>query len=159
MDYPSGIRLPDCSKLAANWKNGNKFTIFQNDVIVNFFWRFFVSLVKFSCWSKFHANIIAGSGVMTISFYKRLTRNPEIGNTPVWFLPIIWRLGRVRNTKFGTNVSNKMWLMLQNAKVAAFTVSELLKENQQGVKFEAYRDFKASIDYRIMTSIDLCRLL
>ena len=49
--------------------------------------------------------------------------------------------------------------MLQNAKVAAFTVSELLKENQQGVKFEAYRDFKASIDYRIMTSIDLCRLL
>ena len=24
---------------------------------------------------------------------------------------------------------------------------------------EPYRDFKASIDYRLMTSIDLCRLL
>ena len=47
---------------------------------------------------------------MTIFFYKGLTRNPEIGNTPVWVLPNIWRLGRVRNTKFGTNVSNKMLL-------------------------------------------------
>ena len=75
-----------------------------------FFWRCFVSLVKFSYWSKFHVNIITGSGVMTIFFYKGLTRNPEIGNTPVWVLPNIWRLGRVRNTKFGTNVSNKMLL-------------------------------------------------
>ena len=32
---------------------------------------------------KFHANIITGSGVMTVSFYKGLTRSPEIGNTPV----------------------------------------------------------------------------
>ena len=34
--------------------------------------------------------------------------NPEIGNTPVWALRNIWRLGQVRNTKFATNVSNKM---------------------------------------------------
>ena len=27
--------------------------------------------------------IIAGSGVMTVFVYKELTRNPEIGNTPV----------------------------------------------------------------------------
>ena len=40
------------------------------EVIVNFFWLFFFSLVKFSYWSKFHVNIITGSGVMTISFYK-----------------------------------------------------------------------------------------
>ena len=65
---------------------------------------------KLSYWSKFHVNIITGSGVMTISFYKGLTRNPEIGNTPVWVLPNIWRLGRVMDTKFGTNVSNKMLL-------------------------------------------------
>ena len=74
------------------------------------FWHCFVSLVKLSCLSKFHVNIITGSRVMTISFYKGLTRNPEIGNTPVWVSPIIWRLGRVRNTKLGTNVSNKMLL-------------------------------------------------
>ena len=38
---------------------------------------------KFSYWSKFHINIITGSGIMTILFYKGLTRNPEIGNTPI----------------------------------------------------------------------------
>ena len=40
--------------------------------------------------------------------YKGLTRNLEVRNTPVWFLPINWRLGKVRDTKFGTNVFNKM---------------------------------------------------
>ena len=79
-------------------------------VIVNFFWRCFVFLVQFSYSSKFHVNVITGSGVKTISFCKGLTRNPEIGNTPIWVLPNIWRLGRVRNTKFCTNVSNKMLL-------------------------------------------------
>ena len=54
------------------------------------FWRCFVSLVRFSYWSKFHVNIITGSGVMTIFFYKGLTRNPEIWNTTVWVLPNIW---------------------------------------------------------------------
>ena len=77
---------------------------------VNFFWLCFVSLVKFSYWSKFHVNIITGSGIMTIFFYKGLTRNPEIENTPVWVLPNIWRLGRVMDTKFGTNESNRMLL-------------------------------------------------
>ena len=43
----------------------------------------FVPLVKFSYWSKFHINIITGPGVVTISFYKGLTRNLEIRNTPV----------------------------------------------------------------------------
>ena len=75
-----------------------------------FFWRYFVSFVKFSYWSKFDVNVITASGVMTISFYKRMTRYPEIGNTLVWVLPNIWRLGQVRNTKFVTNVSNKMLL-------------------------------------------------
>ena len=72
-----------------------------------FFWRCRVFLVKFSCLSKFHVNVITGSGVMTIFIYRRLIRNPEIGNTPVCVLP---KLGRVRETKFGTNVSNKMLL-------------------------------------------------
>ena len=107
-DYASGIR--NCSKLAVNWKNSNDVTIFRHDVIVKFFWCCFVSLVKFSYMSKLHVNIIAGSGVMTISFYKRLTRNLEIVNTPIWVFPNIWRLGRVRNSKFGTNNSNKMSL-------------------------------------------------
>ena len=59
---------------------------------------------------KFHVNIITGSGIMTIFFYKGLTRNPEMGNTHVWVLPNIWRLGWVMDTKLGTNVSNRMLL-------------------------------------------------
>ena len=124
----SGIRPPDCSKLAKNPKNDNDVTIFRHDVNVNFFWRCFVSLVKFSYWSKFHVNIITGSGVMTIFFYKWLTRNPEIGNTPVWVLPNIWRLGWVRDTNFGTNVSNKMLLNAAKCQAYTFIVSEL-REN------------------------------
>ena len=70
-------------------KNDNDVTVSSNDVIVNFFSCSFVSLVKFSYWSMFHVNIITGSSVMTIFFYKGLTRNPEIGNTLVWVFPNI----------------------------------------------------------------------
>ena len=88
----------------------SSFWIVRNDVIVKYFDVFFVPLVKFNYWSKFHVNIITGSGVMTLSFYKRLTRNPEIGNIPVWVLPNIWNLKQARNTKLGTNVSINMLL-------------------------------------------------
>ena len=82
-------------------------------------WGCFVSLVKFSYWSKFYVNIITGSGVKTILFYKGLTRNPEIGNTPVWVLPNIWRLGQVWDTKSCTSVSNKM--LLNGAKCQGYS--------------------------------------
>ena len=45
---------------------------------------------------------------MTILFYKELIRNLEIGNNSVCFLPNIWRLGQVKDTKFAKNVSNEM---------------------------------------------------
>ena len=109
----SGIRPPDCSKLARNPKKDNDVTLFRHDFNVKIFWLCFVSLVKFSYWSKFHVNIITGSGIRTILFYKGLTRNPEIRNTPVWVLPIIWRLRRVMGTKFSTNVSNRMLLNVE----------------------------------------------
>ena len=47
---------------------------------------------------------------MTILFYKELTRNLEIENTPAWVLPNIWRLGQAKDTKFGKSVSNEMLL-------------------------------------------------
>ena len=123
----SGIRLPDCSKLAVNWKNVNDVSIFRHVFIVKCFWRCVVSLVNFRYWSKFHINIITCSGFMTISFYKGLTRNPEIGNTPISVLPNVWSF-----TKFSTNVSNKMLLNAQNARVKAFTVFQLLKGKPTG---------------------------
>ena len=106
----SEIRLPNSSKLAINQKNDNDVTLFRHDVIVKIFGNCFVFLDRFSFWSKFHVNIITGSGVTTIFYYKGLTRNPAIVNTPVWVLPKIWRLRQVRDTKFSTYVSNKILL-------------------------------------------------
>ena len=56
---------------------------------------------------------------MTISFYKALTRNLEILNNPVWALPNIWRLGRVKNTKFGAKATKK--LLLNPAKFQGYS--------------------------------------
>ena len=97
-----------------------------------FFWRCFVSLMKFSYWSKFHVNIIIGSGVMTIFFYKGLTRNAEIGNTPIWVLSNIWRLGQVGDTKFGANVSNKMSLNAAKYKGHIFYRFWVIKGKSRG---------------------------
>ena len=110
-DHASKIRLPNFSKLTINWKKAltSRFSgMTSSSVFLT--WR--VSLPKFSYWSKFHVNIIAASGVMTIFNYKGLTRNPETGNTSAWVFPNIWRLGQVMNTKFNTNtnVSNEMLL-------------------------------------------------
>ena len=125
----SGIQPPDCSKLAKNPKNDNDVTVFRHDLNVK---SCFVSLVKFSYWSKFHVNIITGSGIMTIFFYKGLIRNPEIGNTPVWVLSNIWRLGRVRGTKFGANVSNRMLLNATKFQGYSFYRSRVIKRKPTG---------------------------
>ena len=76
------------------------------------FFEVAVSFVKFSFWFEFHVNVIISFSVTTIFPDKGLTRNPEIGNTPVWVLLKIRRLGQVRDTKFDINISNEM---LQNA--------------------------------------------
>ena len=47
---------------------------------------------------------------MAIVLYKGLTGNPEIGNTSIWVLPNILRLGGVKDTKFDANVSIEMLL-------------------------------------------------
>ena len=74
-------------------------------------WRHcsFVYLVNFSYWSKLHVNVITALGVMTIYFYKALTRNLEIGNTSTWVFSNIWRLVQVRDAQFGTPVGNYMF--------------------------------------------------
>ena len=119
----SGIWLFDYSKFAVNWENRNGVTIFWHDVIVSFFdIVLFVlsSLVTDPNFMYIDMYIdITGSGVMTISFCLGLTRNPETRNTPVWVLSNIWRLGRVRNTKFGTNVCTK--ILLNDAKCQSYS--------------------------------------
>ena len=131
-DYESWIQLPDCSKLVINRKNDTDFAICRHDVIVKFFWRYFVSRITFSYWSKFHVNIITGSGVMTIFFDKGLTRNPEMGNTTVRVFPNIWRLEQVRDIKFGTNVSNEMLLNATKCQGYSFYRLWVFKRNPTG---------------------------
>ena len=50
---------------------------------------------------------------------------------PVLVLPNIWRLGGVKDTKFGRMSQMNSYWMLQNGRVPVFTVSKLLRENQQ----------------------------
>ena len=126
------IRLPDCSKLAINLKNDNGITIFRQDVILKFFWSCLVSLVKFTYLYKFHVNIITGSGVMTISFYKGLTLNLDIGNTQVWILPSNWGLARVKNIKFGTNIFNKILINAAKCQSCSFYRFSVIKGKVTG---------------------------
>ena len=78
-------------------------------------------VVKFSYLSKIHVNTMIGSGFMTIFVYKRLTRNPEIGNTLVCVLANTDSLERDRDIKFSTNVSKKM--LLNAAKCEGYNFS------------------------------------
>ena len=120
-------------RIVPNWnKNINDVTISQHDVIVNFFDVVLFFLSKISHWSKFALNIFTGSGVMTIFFYKWLTRNPEIGNTPVWVLQSIWRLGQVRDNKFGTNVSHEMSLNVAKCQSCYFYFFWVIKGKPTG---------------------------
>ena len=90
----------------------------------------------------FSSSLVTGPSFMSILslvlelwlFYKELTRNPEIGNTPVWVFPNIWRSGRVMDTWFGMNTSNRILVNAAKCEVIAFTVFELLRENQLGQK-------------------------
>ena len=114
-----GIRVPDCCKfnINQNMARTSQFARMASSSI--FFWVCFVSLVKFSYWSKFHINITTGSRVMTNYLFKGLLRNPEIGNTAVWISPNVWRLGQARDTKFGTHVPNE--LLVNDAKCQGYS--------------------------------------
>ena len=130
----SRIRLPDCSRLGLKWKNDNDITNCRHDIIVKFSWRFFVSLVKFSYRSKFHLCIITGSGVMAILFIKDW---PEIRKLEIplsEFCPISGDWGKLEIPNLARMSLIQCYWMLQNAKVTAFTVSELLSEKQRGIK-------------------------
>ena len=85
-------------------------------------------------------SLVTGPSSMSISslvlelifFYKRLTRILEIGNTTVWVLPNIRRLGWVRDTKFGRNVSNEMLLNAAECQGYSFYRFWVIKEKPTG---------------------------
>ena len=85
---------------------------------------------------------------MTIFFYKELTKNPEIGNTLVWVLPNIWRLGQVRDTKFATNVSSEKLLNAAKCQYYSFYRFWDFKSYRLGLKrlmLSIYKDASSTI--------------
>ena len=90
-----------------------------------------VFLVKFSFWWKFHVNIIAGSGVMPIFFYKGLARNQVIRNSPSKFFPIFGDWEELSIPNLAQIYLMKSYWMLQNRRATAFIFSELLRENNR----------------------------
>ena len=138
MDCASGIRLLDCSKLAIYWKNDNDVTDFRYDVIVKMFWRWFVSLMKFSYSSRFYVNIITSSGVMTIFFIRDW---PEIRKSqipPSEFCTMFRDWVKLKIPNLARMSLTKCYWMLQNARVTVFTIVEL-RENQQGIKLSPHQ--------------------
>ena len=117
---------------APNWSKIKKWQWHHNFLT----WRqrqLFLTLfffVKFSCWSKFHVNIITGSAIMTISFYKGLTRNPEI--PPSELCPISGDWGELWMPNLARMSLTEYYWKLQNSRVTAFIIFELLRENQLG---------------------------
>ena len=130
----SGIRPLDCSKLVKNPKDDNDVTTFIHDVIVNFFLCFFVSLVK----------LVTGPGFMSISSlvfelwqFSFVRDWPEIWKSAIFsseFCPIPGDWGKLWIPSLVWISLIECYWMLQNTMVTAFTVFELLRENQLGGK-------------------------
>ena len=140
MDHASGIRRPDGCKLVINWKKDNDVTICRHDAIVKYFWRFRVSLVKFRYSSMFHVNVMTGSRVMKILFYKNWPETQKLKIQPSEFCPISGDWGKVRDTKFGTNVFHKKLLNTAKCQGYNFYCFWIIRAKQtgEGVKLRLF---------------------
>ena len=98
----------------------------------SFFFRcYFVFLVKFTYWLKFHVNIITGSGVMTFYFIRDWPEIRKLEIPPSEFCPISGDWGGLRIQNLARTTLIKCYWILKNNKITAFIVSEKLRENQQ----------------------------
>ena len=124
-DYASGIRLPDYSKLAVNWKKA--MTSKSSDMT-----PFFLTLF---CFSYPDPSFMSISSLILESWQFPFMKDwPEIRKLEILlseFCPISgdWDKLGIPNL-VQTSLIKCCWF-LQNARVTAFTVSELLRENQQ----------------------------
>ena len=82
------------------------------------------------------SSLVTGPSLMPISSLvlklRQFCLNLSLNLILVWILSDIWRLERVMDTKFCTNVSNKM--LLNAAKYQCYSVFELLRETNWRVK-------------------------
>ena len=131
-DHASRAWIPDCSKLAITWKT--TITSLYVDITSSpSFWRYRVSIVKISYWCKFHVNIITGSGVTTNLFIRDWQEIRESEIQPPEFCSIPGDYGELGLPNFAVMFLMKIQLMLQIVRFTVFTVSALLRENQERV--------------------------
>ena len=128
-DHASKIWLPGCSNLAMNGENDNNVGICRRDITVNFFG---VAVFLLS-------SLIIGPSCMAISvlvlklwqflFIRDSTETRKLEISPSEFCPISGDWGKLGIPNLARMSLVKSYWMLQNARVTAFTVSELLREN------------------------------
>ena len=158
-DYVSGIWFPDCSKLARNC-SVNDFIVCRYEGIIKVFDTFFLFLLTI---------LVTGPSFMSISWLVlELQKFPfirdwleiwksEISSSQFW---AISRDGQIRDTKFGTNVANKMLLnavKFQGCSFNCFWQGVKLPPTQIRVKVfktsSGFNGFKASICFIPWSSI------
>ena len=133
-DYASGIWLPDSSKLVTNKKKDHDVTICWHEVIVIFFDAvlFLLSI------------LVTALSFMSISMqllelwqFTFIRDWPEIQKSEMpcsEFFPISGDWGELGIINLARMSLITCYWMLQNVRLISFTVSKLLRENQQGRK-------------------------
>ena len=114
--------------ISPNWPNIRAYDMTSSSFFfffLKFFFFFFFFFVKFSYWSHFHVNIITSFWV--------IRDWPEIRKLeihPFEFCSISGDWSKLGIPNLAEMSVIKCYSKLQNAKVTAFTVFELLRENQ-----------------------------
>ena len=95
---------------------------------------FCVSFVKFSYWFNFHVNTITSSWFMTIFVlgFGQKSRNRKYPLSEFFSINICWRLGRIRDAKFGMNVSSEKLLNLAKCQVYSLQDFWIIKGKPTG---------------------------
>ena len=124
-NYTSRIRLPDYSKLIINWKNNNDVTIFRHDVIVKFF-DVVLFLLRSLVTSPSFMSV--SSLVLELWHFSFIRDWPEIWKSEIphsEFCPISGDWGKLGIPNLAQMSLIKSYWILQNARVTAFTVSQI----------------------------------
>ena len=126
-------------RIAPNRKNDNDITICRHEIIVFFFFSFFfffdVVLFLLSSSVTDLSFMSISSLVLWLWQFSLIKDWPEIRKSeipPSEFCPISENWGKSGIVNWMSLM--KCYWMLQNVRVTAFTVSELLRGNQQGAK-------------------------
>ena len=131
-DSLPGIRPPDCSKLTKNLKNDNDLTISRHDVNATFFDVFLYLLSSLVTGPSFMSVLSLVLKLWQFSFIRDW---PEIRKSEIpssEFCLISGDCGKLWIPNLARMSLIECYWMLQNLRVTAFTVFELLRENQLG---------------------------